>query len=119
MEYTYGPTEPQAVSEQTVCGQKQRTVRIEITKCDETAAPYAMPGWYRWMEIRLPPGVWDYGTLVAAIVRTRYSDDAMTAIINNHLLDPGNAETEAEWTAMQAWRAHAKATARALLTPNP
>lgn len=116
MDYTYGPYEPETVTTAIVCGQKQRTVRIDIAKSEEQPDAYGMPGDYRWKEIALPPGVWGYGVLVAAIVRTRYSDDEMTAIINNHLLDADNAETRAEWDAMQAWRAEAKATAHRLLS---
>ncbi len=107
----YFMTQPEEVSVAVVCGMKQRTVRTEITAMDD--------GGYRYEEIALPPGVWDYGSLVAAMVRLRYSDDEMTAVISNHLLDPANAETEAEWEAMQAWRAQAKATARRLLAEYP
>ena len=50
----------------------------------------------------------DYETMVSAMVSARYSTDKMQAIINNRLLDDGNEEHEAEYNAMQAWRAEAK-----------
>ena len=53
--------------------------------------------------------------LIDAIVTAAYPSDVMQAIINNHLLDDGDAEHEAEWDAMQAWRAEAKAKAKEIL----
>lgn len=106
----YGPERPEEQSEGICLGMRVHTVRYDISESGEA------PGMaWRWREVTLPPGVWDYDSLVAALVRGRYSDDAMMAIINNHLLDPANAATAAEWAAMQAWRAQAKATARRLL----
>ena len=49
----------------------------------------------------------DRGTLVSAIVRTRFSADAVEAIVQNHISE----ETEGhqrEWEVLQAWRKEAK-----------
>lgn len=53
------------------------------------------------------PYPYTYSSIVSAIINDRYSNDQMQAIINNHLLE-ANDEHEAEFSAMQAWRAHAK-----------
>ncbi|WP_279093902.1 hypothetical protein [Muribaculum intestinale] len=80
--------------------------------CDDADAPAE----FRWTCIRLAEGRLSYDTLVAALVRTRYPDDAMTAIINNHLLDGNDADIAAEWEEMQAWRRYAKTLAKQILT---
>lgn len=49
--------------------------------------------------------------VVDAIVTSAYPSDVMQAIINNHLLGDGDAEHEAEFSAMQEWRVLAKRTA--------
>lgn len=49
-----------------------------------------------------------YATLVAALIHTRYTADAETAIIANYLADPDNADHRAEFEQYQAWRAEVK-----------
>ena len=56
----------------------------------------------------------EYGDIVSAIVNDRYSSDRMQAVVNNHLLD-ASEEHEAEFQAMQLWRAKAKAVAKTVL----
>ncbi len=56
-----------------------------------------------------------YERIVSAIVNDGYSTDEMQAIINNHLLDSDNEDTEAEFQAMQEWRTLAKAVAREIV----
>ena len=56
--------------------------------------------------------------VVDAIVSAAYPNDVMQAITNNHMMGDGNAEHEAEYEAMQAWRDLAKATADAVLGYN-
>ncbi len=48
----------------------------------------------------------DYPALVAAIVRDRYSQDQVEAIVNNYLADPEGRRQE--FDELQAWRAKAK-----------
>ncbi|MBQ7462430.1 MAG: hypothetical protein IJS63_09300 [Bacteroidaceae bacterium] len=59
----------------------------------------------------------DYPTLVAAIVRTRYSADDVEAIVQNHLNNLGNEDEEhlTEWEDLQDWRTEAKRIAREYL----
>ncbi len=57
-----------------------------------------------------------YERIVSAIVNDGYSTDEMQAIINNHLLDSGNEDTEAEFQAMQEWRTLAKTVAREVVS---
>lgn len=54
--------------------------------------------------------------VVDAIVTSAYPADVMQAIVNNHLLDDGDAEHEAEFFAMQEWRKLAKQTADDVLS---
>lgn len=56
-----------------------------------------------------------YDSIVSAIINAEYTTDQMQAVINNHLLDSTNEATEAEFTAMQQWRALAKKVAREVI----
>ena len=60
------------------------------------------------------PRMATYGDLVSAIIEGHYTDDAMIAIINNHLIAP-TGEHEEEYNAMQRWRTHAKEIAKEVL----
>ena len=55
----------------------------------------------------------DYPTVTSAIIRHRYPDDDMTAVINNYLLSPDDDVAKSEFGAMQEWRKHAKEVAKA------
>lgn len=109
----HGAQRPPQVSVSWSFGMPSYTVCVDVEEVPRDDAD--APAEFRWTCIRLAEGRLSYDTLVAALVRTRYPDDAMTAIINNHLLDPGNAGTEAEWQQMQQWRARAKALAREII----
>lgn len=65
--------------------------------------------------VELEPGVWGYGAIVAALVKSRYTNDEMQAIVNNHLLGDDNLENEQEYDDMQEWRRKCKARAKELL----
>lgn len=54
-----------------------------------------------------------YREFVAGLVRTRYSQSDVEAILCNH--GDGDADHEAEYQAFQQWREQAKQTARELL----
>jgi len=56
-----------------------------------------------------------YGDLVSRIIRERYSDDQMHAIINNHILEAGDPKHDAEFEEMQVYRALSKRTAKAVI----
>jgi hypothetical protein len=105
-----GDTEPQLISHKIKLGLKQYTIAFDVQKSsDETNLGYS------WSEVTFGAGVPSYSEIVAAIIRSRYDDDRMQALINNHLLDDGDAEHEAEWDAMQKWRAEAKQKAKEIL----
>ena len=55
----------------------------------------------------------DYATIVAAGVRSRYTDDEVTAITINHLADPSE-EHNAEFQALQDWRTQVKTIAKTI-----
>lgn len=57
----------------------------------------------------------DYATLVSALIRFRYTDDAMMAIINNRMLSPDDPDILAEWQEMQQWRTESKEIAHAAM----
>ena len=59
----------------------------------------------------------DYPTVTSAIIRHRYPDDDMTAVINNYLLSPDDDVAKSEFGAMQEWRKHAKEVADQVLNP--
>lgn len=63
---------------------------------------------YVWHEYTFDQGVWNYGAIVAAIIRMRYSSDDVEAIVNNVLCDPFNEERLNAYKALQEWRAKAK-----------
>lgn len=78
---------------------------------------------YEFEQIAIEPGHWNYGDVVSAIIRDRYPNDAMEAIINNYLpyaADPSSAPQtiKEEFDSMQAWRAHAKEVAHSYFQNN-
>ena len=74
--------------------------------------------------IELPVGVWNYGAIVSALFRTKYSEDAVEAIINNNIAliavpsavdDEEGQQKLSEFEEMQKWREQCKARAKELL----
>lgn len=61
------------------------------------------------------PLYYTYDLLVSLIIREKYSDDKMQAVINNFLLENDNTEHEEEFKQMQSWRKHAKEIAKQIL----
>lgn len=53
----------------------------------------------------------DYGPIVSAIIRSRYTADDVEAIINNYVAEQ-NEEHSREFESLQSWRATAKTAAR-------
>lgn len=95
-------------------GVPQYTVNVLV----EERAPAAegQPQEYGWTCICLSPGPLTYDALVAALIRTRYSDDRMASVINNRMAAPDDADIAAEWEQMQQWRREAKDLAKQILT---
>lgn len=59
-----------------------------------------------------------YASLVSAIIKSRYDNDSMQAIINNHLMPEETPEHAAEFEAMQEWRNTAKDVAHTIMNSN-
>ena len=57
----------------------------------------------------------EYATIVSALIRVRYTDDAMMAIINNRMQSPDDEQILAEWQEMQKWRTESKEIAHAAM----
>lgn len=75
--------------------------------------------------VELPTGVWNYGALVSALVRVKYSEDEVEAIINNNIAliampsavsDEEGQQKLSEFQEMQEWREKCKARAKELMT---
>lgn len=69
---------------------------------------------YIYEAIRTPL-FYTYGLLVSLIIRERYPEDEMQAVINNYLLENDNPEYKEEFNQMQNWRQHAKDIAKEIL----
>lgn len=102
-------SENQDVISQVDCGRRKATIKV---------------GNGSSMMIELPTGVWNYGAIVAALVRTKYSKNDMEAIVNNNLAlmaMPGAVSEEegrqklSEFLEMNEWREKCKARAKELL----
>lgn len=90
-------------------GRKQMTILVESTGSET---------------IQLPPGVWNYGALVSALVRHKYSESEVEAIVSNSLLllsgtstvsDDEATEKQTELNEFQTYREACKARAKELL----
>lgn len=96
---------------------KVRTINFDVE--DSDVEEYK----YRWRKIVLPVGVWDYASIVSAIINAAYPANDMQAINNNYLrtLDgtelPEDKRDEyiLEHLEMNAYRDHAKTIAKELL----
>ena len=90
------------VTVRKVAAQKVYTVTVQIDT-DTTASA------------DLTPGVCERSEIISAIVRMKYSSDAMEAVINNKLQSPEDETAAQEFADMQAWRAKAKTLANQAL----
>ena len=105
MVWYYGNEKPDSVVMKLRLGQRQYTVNFNVQSAEGTEYKY------RWQSVTLEPGVWEYGSLVSAIIAERYPEDAMQAVVNNYLQEPRTDKAVAEFNAMQSWRAFAKEVA--------
>lgn len=105
MIWYYGNERPADVVKKLRYGQRQYTVNFNVEALKEE--PYA----YRWQSVTLEPGIWTRGAIISAIVRLRYTDDAMQSVVNNYLDEPRTKEAEADMEEMQNWRKLAKEVA--------
>lgn len=67
---------------------------------------------FQWNSVRVNNLIYD--EIVSAIIRDKYSNDKMQAIINNHLMEPDEEHIK-EFQEMQEWRKFAKSYAKELL----
>lgn len=75
--------------------------------------------------IQLPLAIWNYGAIVSALIRQKYSEDEVEAIIGNSLLLLASADTisedeatekQSELTTFQSYREQCKARAKELIS---
>ena len=107
MLWIYNNEKPQEVEITHYCGQRQRRINYDVEELGE--GDYS----YRYKQATLPPGEWNYNSIVNAIVSAEYPSDKMQAVVNNYLLDAEKGKEEFE--QMQNCRAKAKAIAKQLL----
>lgn len=86
--------------------QKMATIYIETTLQDGTTQEE---------QVQIRPGHFTYPGIVDALITHRYPSDRMSAVQNNFLADPEDAEALQEFTEMQDWRKTSKAIAKAAL----
>lgn len=58
----------------------------------------------------------NYDYLVSTLIKTRYNDNKVQAIINNYLLDSDDENIIKEFNEMQEWRKISKQIAKEILT---
>ena len=62
--------------------------------------------------LNVPYGKWDYGIIVDLIIKEKYPNGQMEAILNNYLFDPTDSEFKAKFDQMQEYRNYAKEIAK-------
>lgn len=93
---------------------KTMAVRFDIAKAApvETEDGMKMEGQYESEFVRLNRADWNYAGVVNAIVRDKYSESQVEAIILN---GTDTEEHAAELTALQNWRKKAKEVAKKVI----
>lgn len=103
--------EPKSVETIISTGMMTTVIRFDITKKED--------GTYECEEVEynhkedLSPS--DFGSMVSCIIRGKYSEDDVEAILNNYLADPENERYVAEFNRLQSWRNEAKERTRSIL----
>lgn len=67
---------------------------------------------YQFKYASVLPDNYNYGGLIDAIIRTKYTSKDMEGIINNYLMDMDSDKYKNEFLEMQEWRKFAKSEAR-------
>lgn len=98
-----GKNKPDFVTWGVKYARKYYVVNIDIVDTGDS---------FTWESIATSPGDLSYDELVSGFIRIKYSDDSMTAIINNYLLDPTDEEHLEEFNTMQDWRKESKRIAK-------
>lgn len=68
---------------------------------------------FEYLEVSASIFQWNYGTLVSAIIRAKYTADDVEAILLNRGDD--DPDHEAQYEELQQWRKHAKELARGVI----
>lgn len=96
-------------------GRKKVTMHVDVEKTEDG---------YVFNSITLPTHVWNYGAIVSALIRTKYSESDVEAIVSNSLMlmqNPSSVSDEettdkvTEFNEFQKWREKCKARAKELL----
>lgn len=105
--YNYSDTRPQIFTFERVLGRKKYSINFDVVELPEAEDNQR----FRYQSVTLPAGEYNRATVISSIIRSRYSDDEMQAVINNYLLDEHDEGLVAEFNAMQDCRKFAKSVA--------
>lgn len=75
-------------------------------------------GKYSYLQVEMYPSQMRRSAIISAVIRAKYDQDEMEAIINNYLEDPTDEEALADIHEMQTWRCLAKQIATEALQSN-
>ncbi|MBQ6188816.1 MAG: hypothetical protein IJK45_01420 [Bacteroidaceae bacterium] len=99
IDYIYGEEKPAMVTYIHQLGQRKYTLNVMVEEVDDE-----MLGQWRWISVELPIGQYDYGTIVSALVRAKYSQDEMEAALFNQ--SPEELEDINQWRTLCKKVAH-------------
>ena len=107
--YNYADCPPPFVTFERHLGQKVYTINFRV---EELSGEEAQDGRkFRYNTVTLPVGQYDRDTVISTLIRQKYRDDEMQAIVNNYLFDKDDEEALAEFNVMQEYRRFAKKVA--------
>ena len=75
-------------------------------------------GKYSYLQVEMYPSQMRRSAIISAVIRAKYNQDEMEAIINNYLEDPTDEGALADIHEMQTWRCLAKLIATEALQSN-
>lgn len=75
-------------------------------------------GKYSYLQVELYPSQMNRSAIISAVIRAKYNQNEMEAIINNYLEDPTDEGALADIHEMQTWRRLAKHIATEALQGN-
>lgn len=107
--YNYSDCKPQFVTCERHLGQNVYTINFNVIELSEEEQENGQK--YRYNTVIFPVGQYDRDTVISTLIRQKYRDDEMQAIINNYLLDSNDEEAIREFNAMQEYRKYAKQVA--------
>lgn len=75
-------------------------------------------GKYSYLQVEMYPSQMHRSAIISAVIRAKYDQDEMEAIINNYLENPTDEDVLADIHEMQTWRCRAKHIATEALQSN-